>query len=233
MSRRQSLEEKNALKKTYFFILAGIISLFLFFIIGIPLLIDFSAFLSNILSTKKVVSKKNERYLQQPQLEIPYTATSSAQIDISGFGAINTENQLFVNNSEKNKTEDNKGNFIFKNVSLKQGDNEIYVVAKDTSSQAQAKSDISVVTLDTKKPEITLDNVNDNQEFNLNNQIAIKGRLNEDGSVYLNDAFVMTNSDKTFNYNYQLKDGDNVLKFIATDAAGNTSEKQITVKFHK
>ncbi len=233
MSRRETLEQKKDIQKTYLFLGGGFLFLLIFLLIGIPVLVDFSAYLSTILAPKHVVQKKSARYLQQPQLEIPYEATNSATIKISGFGATNINVELFVNNQKLRSIGDKNGTFEFNEVSLTPGDNEIYVVAKDKSSDKEAKSEITTVTYDNKKPEISFDNISDGQEFKFNNQITIKGKLNKDGSVYINDRFVLVNADKSFSADYELADGDNKLKFVAIDKAGNKTEKEMTLKFSK
>lgn len=233
MSRRETLEQKQDLRKTYLFLGSGFLFLIIFFLIGIPFLVDFSAYLSTLLSPKKTVQKKQARYIQQPQLEVAYEATNSATIKITGFGAINTDTGLYVNNRLVKNVLNKSGSFTFADVNLTLGDNEIYVVAKDKASDKEAKSEILTVAYDNKKPEFTLDNLNDNQEFRLNNQITIKGKLNEEGTVYINDRFVLVNADKTFSTDYQLNDGDNKLKFVVLDKAGNKFEKEITVKFKR
>jgi hypothetical protein len=233
MSRREVLEKRKFLKQSAFFFGGGILVIFVFLIIGIPLLVNISAFLSTILSPKKTTVKKNERYLQQPQLEIPYEATNSAQISVSGFGPVSTNIELFVNNKKVKTTEDKDGAFSFSDVSLVLGDNELYAVARDKTTDQEIKSGILTVTFDNKKPTLTLENLNDGQQFELNNQITIKGKMNEDGTVYLNDRFIMLNSDKTFSYDFELKDGDNEIKFKAVDKAGNFVEKKVKVNFHK
>lgn len=233
MSRRERLEEKKSLQKSYLFIAGGVIFLALFLIVGIPFLVDFSAFLSSALTSKKPAAKKNERYLQQPQLEIPFAATNSATIKISGFGAENTEVELFVNNYQSGKTTDKKGSFAFLNVSLARGDNEIYVLTRDKNSDKEAKSEIATINFDREPPKIEFENLGDNQEFVLNNLITIKGKINEEGTLYLNDRFVMINSDKTFATDIQLNDGDNKLTFLITDRAGNQTKQELTAKFRK
>jgi hypothetical protein len=233
LSRRETLEEKRDLRKVYLFLAAGFTFLIVFFFIGIPFLVDFSAYLSTLLSPKKTTQKKMARYIQQPQLEISYEATNSATIKITGFGAINTDTGLYINNRLIKNVLNKNGSFTFNDVNLTLGDNEVYVLAKDKTSDKEAKSEILTITYDNKKPEIAFDNLNDNQEFRLNNQITIKGKLNEDGTLYVNDRFILVNSDKTFSTDYQLNDGDNKLKFVVIDKAGNKFEKELTVKFKK
>jgi hypothetical protein len=233
MSRREILEKRKYLKQAAVFFCGGMVILFVFLLIGIPLLVNISAFLSTILSPKKTTSKTNERFLQQPQLEIPYEATNSAQIKVSGFGPVSTNVDLFVNNKKVKTTEDKAGVFSFSDVNLILGDNEMYAVARDKTTDQEIKSGILTVTFDNKKPTLTLENLNDGQQFELNNQITIKGKMDEEGTVYLNDRFIMLNSDKTFSYDFELRDGENEIKFKAVDKAGNFVEKKIKVSFHK
>lgn len=233
MSRRETLEKRKNIKQTTYFFVGGIFFLFFFLVVGIPLLIDFSAFLSNILSPRQTNLKKNTKFIQQPVLEIPFEATNSAQISFSGYGAVGVDNELFVNDKKIKTVSDKNGSFTFSGVILASGDNEIYVVSKDKNSDVNAKSSVSTVTFDNKKPEISFENLTDGQEFRLNNQVTIKGKLSEEGTLYLNDSFIMVNSDKTFSVDLELKDGENVLKFKAIDKAGNTTEKEFKVNFRK
>lgn len=233
MSRREKLEEKKSLQKTYLYLAAGAAFLIFFLIVGIPFLVDFSAFLSSALAPQKKVAKKAKRYLQQPQLEIPYEATNSATIKITGYGAENTEVELYVNNYKSATTSDKKGLFSFSNVSLAKGENELYVLTRDKTSQEEAKSEIATITFDKEPLKIELENLNDGQEFTLNNQITIKGKLSEEGTLHLNDRFIMINSDKSFSTDLELNEGDNKLIFLGIDRAGNQTKQELTARFRK
>jgi hypothetical protein len=49
--------------------------------------------------------------------------------------------------------------------------------------------------------------------------------------VYLNDRLIVVDEAGQFSTTYYLNEGENVLRFVAIDQAGNQGELEIKVKF--
>lgn len=220
-------------KKGLMFFGASCFLFLIFLLVGIPLLVNVSALISSVLNPPNTYREKETKYLQSPQIETDFLATNSAKITIRGYGAPDVQAQLFLNSKKAADLKSSDGKFIFKNVVLEPGDNELQVISKDEASNKTAKSDILIVSFDNKAPELTLETPTDNQEFVLNNQITIKGKTNEEGTLTLNGIIINLDSQNRFNYNLELAEGENKLKFVFFDKAGNKTEKEITVRFRK
>lgn len=234
MSRKEQLEEIKSLRQTYLFFGAGLLFLIIFFFVGVPLLIDFSAFLSTLFAPKKKVTKPKEVYLQRPQIEIPYEATKSGTLKIEGFGPVKTKISLFVNDDKfGDKIASSDGTFSFDSVNLKVGANEIYAVAKNDKSDAEVKSEIVTLTFDNKPPKLELSGIKDGDEILLNNQITIKGKTDEETTVFVNGNYATMVGKNNFTYDYLLNDGENKITVSAVDRAGNETKRELTIRFRK
>jgi len=51
-------------------------------------------------------------------------------------------------------------------------------------------------------------------------------------ALTINDRFARVADDGSFRYSFALSDGANALNFKATDPAGNTTEKSLSVTFN-
>ena len=62
---------------------------------------------------------------------------------------------------------------------------------------------------------------------------SVDGMTYDNVTVTINDRMVVIKTDNSFSYTYPLNDGDNILKIVATDAAGNQTTVQRKVTYHK
>src|SRR3990167_7821094 len=112
-SRLSRRLESQSRKNLFLSVLAIIVVLVLLVKFGIPLLVNFSLFLSGQ-KTDESSKSTSSTYLSPPVLNQTANATNSAEFIITGTGVKNGEIDLYVNDSlsDKKETEDN-GNFSF------------------------------------------------------------------------------------------------------------------------
>lgn len=231
LSRRLESQSK---KSFYFSILGILIILFILVRFGIPLLINFSLFISGSKSSSESENSNSASFVAPPVIDpLPYDATSSAQISISGKAFPEQTINLYINDELVDKVSviDNDS-FIFKDIILKPGENSIKTKALADDKKQSDYSNTITVSLKKEPPALSVDSPSDNQSFPKDENTAnVSGKTDPGVKVTVNDFWAIVDSDGKFSYTLKLHDGDNQIKIIATDDAGNKTEKEIKVTY--
>jgi hypothetical protein len=228
---RLSKKMENKTKKNFALSILGIIITILVVLkFGIPLMVNVSLFLSGF-KNKEVIKIQNASFIAPPILDSNIEATASAEIAISGITSKKQPVNLYVNDELTNTTKaDDKGKFIFKE-DLKPGQNTI----KATTIVNDKESDYSnIITIVYKSapPSLNISTPSDNQSFSKDqNVIEVKGITDSDVKITVNNYWAITDGNGNFSYNLHLRDGENRIKVIATDIAGNKKESEIKVTY--
>lgn len=216
----------------FFSILGIIVVLFLLFKFGISALINFSLFLSGKGGETNLTNSQNSiNFIPSPVLNPIVPATNSAQIIITGISQKDRKIELFLNSRkiDETDTEDN-GEFRFE-PTLKKGTNTISVraVYKDKKSDTSEKY---IVEYKDTAPKLEISTPSDGASFKKEDKsVEIKGQTDANVTVTVNGFFAVTSENNSFSYVLQLHDGDNEVKILAVDNAGNKSEKTIKVNY--
>lgn len=227
LNRRLEKQTKRNLILSLFGI---VVILFLLVKLGIPALANLGLFISGFKSSNQLKTD-NSSFIESPILDPLPTATNSAQIVISGKGIKKSRIEFFVNNNLKDTVDiDENGNFRF-NYDLANGDNAI----KTRTFRDNKTSDfspISVVSFKNSAPSLTIDSPSDGQKFSKDqNDISVTGKTDPSVSVTVNGFWAIVDENNVYTYTLPLKDGDNDIKVIAIDQAGNKTEKDIKVNY--
>jgi hypothetical protein len=232
-SRLSRIEEKRT-KKQLFWVTAGIIALIILVVtLGIPLVVQFTSLVGNIKSNQPLdAADKTAPF--PPTLAPILESTNSAQLKIEGFAEPETTLKIYLNGEEDKKVLIGAdGGFSFNDISLRDGPNTIYATATDQAGNESNKSKEFTVLFSKNAPKIEISEPTDNQEFGKNQQeIVVKGKTDKGVDIKINDRFVFVHDDGTFTYTLKLSEGENTLKVIGTDAAGNstTLERKVIYK---
>ena len=227
--RSRRLEKKT--KRNIVLSLLGILIIFVFMIkLGIPLMANFAIFVSGFKSTNEVKNNDNA-FIQPPVLDPIPSATNSAEIQITGKSVNNSKVQLFINDQLMNDTStDGNGNFRFTK-SLSLGDNQIKTRVEVGGKQSSF-SDTATVTYKNSAPSIIIDSPPDGGVFSKDNKsVNVTGKIDGGASVTVNGFWAIVDENNNFSYTLPLQNGDNEIKVVVTDQAGNKSEKTIKVKY--
>ncbi|HSX40329.1 MAG TPA: hypothetical protein VLF68_01825 [Candidatus Saccharimonadales bacterium] len=231
LSRSRERKSKQTLFLTLFGIIVFLVLLFKF---GIPFLVNLSLFFSGAKQT--ATSHKNSlTFVAPPILNPTFTATNTAQISVSGTVSNGKEDvELFINGNKKDTvTAKDDGTFKFDNVSLQDGSNDIKAKAKTTDNKESDFSDSLTIALVKKAPTLSVDAPSDGQTFSKdNNNIQVNGKTDPDMKVTVNGFWAIVDSSGNYKYMLTLQKGDNQIKVVATDQAGNTAEKSIKVIYN-
>lgn len=229
---RISRRELHQSKKKLIYSLVGIVVvLFLLIKFGIPLLIQFSLFVSGKQNQGTTQATDQPMFVAPPALNQQFSATNSAKIKMTGTAQSNQQIKLYVNNSvvDTQSTKDD-GSFSFDNVTLSTGSNTIQAKAEKDNKESGFSNTVTISYLN-KAPNLDVNSPSDGQSFSKDPSLTIKGKTDPDAKVTVNDFQAIVNDDGTFSYNMQMQNGDNQLKVIAQDAAGNKTEKDLKVTY--
>jgi hypothetical protein len=162
-------------------------------------------------------------------------ATKDKEIDINGYAQPGMTVKLYVNGPEKDSTTVGAdGLFTFTEVNLNSGRNTIFAKAFDTYNTESDKSKTYVLNVDTKKPELDIEEPDDGETVrNLNERVTVEGKVNEKANVTVNGKIAVVRPDLSFEFLLGVKEGSVEINVVATDEAGNQTEETIYIKYEK
>ena len=233
-SRLRSNIKRQAVHNVVIVGFGFLILIIVLIIFGSSLLTSFSLFVEKSQGnndSKNLDNSQNDTYIAPPTLNPLPVATNKQQIDVSGFGQGNQTIILYVNNQETDKTTVMDNKFHFASIQLQNGQNTIKVKAEIDSNKQSGFSNVDTISYLKNPPNLTISNPQDGQGFSKNSSpsVSIEGSTDAGDNVTVNGSWAIVDDQGKFNYLYTLKDGDNDIKVISTDNAGNQTTKEIHI----
>ncbi len=229
---RLSRKLEHQTLKSFFFTIIGIIAIvFLLFKFGIPFLAQVSFLISG---NKTETLKRNKiDYVAAPFLYSLPNATNSAQTSISGKASKNQIIHLYVNDELIDKTKTKADNtFEFADITLSEGENSIKTKAVAEDKTESEFSDMLTVTLRHKAPTLTIESPSDGQTYTKDeNNAQVKGKTDMGTKVTVNGYWAIVDAEGNFSYTLPLSSGENKIKIIAQDEAGNKTEHERKINY--
>lgn len=184
-------------------------------------------------SQKQKSPLEGDPMLAAPVLNIPYEATGSSEIEIKGFTTPSSKVKLFIDDEEiKTVQTEEDGSFVFQNVSLNMGINNIYAKSVDDKDKESLPSKTFKITYDNDKPSLSISEPEDNKKIQGGDKkTKVSGSTEPGVKVLVNDSQVVVNADGNFSTEIQINEGDNTITIKSVDLAGNTTEIQRKVTF--
>lgn len=199
----------------------------------LPSLISSLGFIKGIIQPKVVIGPKSKGVnLAPPVLNIPYEATSTAQISIRGYSTPNSKVLIYIDDELKGSTQSQEdGSFEVKDITLSLGTNSIFGKTSDGKGESLPSKPIKVI-FDNEKPALEIFEPEDGKEIQGERKIKVRGKTEAQARVFINESRVITNSDGTFVTDYALNDGENILTVKTVDQASNYTEiaRRVIVK---
>ncbi|MEK7502097.1 MAG: hypothetical protein AAB609_01065 [Patescibacteria group bacterium] len=230
-SRLSRRLESQSRKNLFLSVLGIIVVLVLLVKFGIPLLVNFSLFLSGQNKSDESSKSTSTAYLSPPVLDQSANATNSAEFIITGTAVKDEEIDLYINDSlsDKKETGDN-GNFSFK-VTLETGDNKIKAKARKDDKESDFSNELEI-SYKNEPPSLSVDSPTDGQKFEKDQNTAkVSGKTDSGVRITVNGFWAVIGENNNFSYNLPLQNGDNIIKIEALDQAGNKAEKEIKVTY--
>lgn len=201
---------------------------------GLPALIGgLSAFNRLKPEEKKVELNLEDSAIAPPVLNIPFVATNSATIKISGYAAPKSKVELYLDDDLKDTvTTSIDGGFVFENVSLSVGINNIYGKTIDDKNHTSLPSKNIRLNYSSEKPKLEVTEPSDGQEVKGGDKkVNVSGKTDPDNLVSVNGQTTIVNSDGNFSIAININDGDNTLSILATNSIGNINKIERRVKY--
>lgn len=232
-SRLSRMQEKENRWQIVAYCGLGVVLLFLVFKFGIPGIFSLASTINNMRH-----SGTNATTPAGPNLEIPskpsisaqYTATSSSSVKITGVADPNINVTLFRGDQLLDNTvSDDQGQFNFDG-QLSSGQNVFTVQATSNSGKKSETSDPVSVNSNNQPPKLEITSPADGATITNSDSVDIVGKTDPGADITVNDSNAIVNDSGEFRYFLRLNNGDNHVKVVSTDSAGNTTTKELTVK---
>lgn len=231
-SRLAKLEEKKNIRSAFFFVALSVVSIVLLFTFGLPVVIKFAGFLTDIKKSGTPVEISDTTPPAPPRIESLPEATSALSLEIKGNTESGATVILFLNSKEKELLADKDGNFSY-TFSLSKGENRIFARAKDSSGNESQETQTFTVIFDNEPPKLEINSPENGSQYfgSKERQIVINGTTEPGASVNINDRVVAVEESGEFTFATTLSEGENVFKIIAKDKAENSQETSLTLHF--
>lgn len=234
-SRLQQTQEKKNLKLAIWLIVAGIVLVGMMLVWGVPLLIRFAVFVGDLNSSRRPIDKSDLIPPAPPSLSVIYEATNSARQVIYGYSEPNVTVYLTLNKKPiGNVVAQGDGKFVFTDINLELGRNELSAVALDNAGNTSQPSNIAGINYSNREPKLEIQSPTEGQIVTgQENTVEIKGLTDLGTRLIVNERVVVVNSDGKFTSSVTINEGENTLVFVATDRSGNSARKEIKVTYKK
>jgi len=231
-SRLASVEEKKNIKNAYWYIFLSIVAVIFLFFLGLPTLIKFAAFITEVSKSDKPVDVNDITPPAPPQFESLPEFTNKKNLLITGFSEEGASILLSFNSEDIESLADVDGKFSIE-LKLNNGENNLQATAKDHAGNSSQPGNVYKIAFDDKAPELTLSSPSDGSAFfgSGQRQTVIKGATSNDAEVYINDKFVSVMEDNTFSFATTLSEGANSFEIKAIDKAGNETKSTLGLNF--
>ena len=141
--------------------------------------------------------------------------------------------RFYINDQKvKEKEISSSDNFSEEIGDLVNGNNEVYIKALTKDGKNSKKTEIFQVFYNNQKPKLEISEPADNLKTS-KQDLLIKGMTDKEVFIKINDLPIVVDANGSWQTNVSLKDGDNLFTIIASDLAGNTETKTLTVNYQK
>lgn len=207
--------------------------LFLLFKFGLPLLINFTLFISGLKNSQDTTAEKSVSFVSPPVLNPLPAATNSATVTISGSALQKQTVMLYLDGGLAGKMKvDKDANFSFEDITLSKGTNTITAKALDEKGKESENSDQITVLLKTDSPQLSIDSPTEGQSFSKDDKTAqVRGKTDPGVKVTVNNFWSIVDENGNFSYQLPLRDGENKITVVAVDEAGNKTEMERKVNY--
>ena len=230
-SRLIKKQEKEMRKQTVFFIFLAIVLLVVFIFVIVPNLIRL---FFNFFGDEQANIIEDDVPPTAPLLlAAPPEAIFSSQILLKGYADPNAKVVFVLNGEQVEEKEVNDEGEFSQEVQLDEGVNQLSIYAVNERGTESLQTKTYDIIYDNEPPQITVTEPKPDSviELKRNRNTLVSGETEPHAKVYLNDRLIVVDEAGQFSTTYYLNEGENVLRFVAIDQAGNQGELEIKVKF--
>lgn len=225
--------EKKGKQKIIFTVIGTIILIYFLITWGLPALIGGLSVLNKTSDTKqKQGTIQEDITLAPPVLNIPFEATNTATIKITGYTTPNAKVEIYVDGDIETTAEsDSSGNFQTDPISLLLGTNEITGKTIDEKNKRSLPSKTIKVTYNNEKPKLEIHEPEDGKKIQGGDKkVKISGLTDPQNLVSINGSTVILNAEGRFFTELSINEGENTLVIVAANSVGNKTqiERKVT-----
>ena len=233
MRRLESHREKTIKKNIFFIVVVFVLLIYFIFAYGIKILLSTSVFISNMVNrnNKDNYSVSKEDFYGTIDIDSIPSATNSSSITLAGRISNYDLLQVYLND-EKVREEKSTDSFTVDIDNLKEGNNDIYIIAKSTKNKVSKKTTVYSVIYKKEKPKLEISSPKDGDKTS-SDEIKIVGKTDKEVIIEINSMPVVVNTLGEFQSLVKLQPGENKIQITAQDVAGNTEIKELKIIFEK
>lgn len=196
---------------------------------GIPLIINVTSFIFSL--NKSNLTEENTSITLPPLIFSEFESTNSANLLLRGKSSADGRIIIFKDSVEIKKIDSLKNEEFTSEITLIEGENTLYAVLENKKNIRSLPSASLLVTLDTVSPDLNINQPEDKSRFSGLKQktVKIEGKTESDSLVLVNQHQTILKNDGSFAYNFDLQEGENLIKISSQDRAGNINEKELTL----
>lgn len=233
-SRLSKRQEKKTKQNLILSVAGIIVVLILLFKVGVPLLVNFSLFIGQQKDSSPISqsNSKDPSFIAPPIFDPIPSATNSAKISLTGSAIANQSVKIYVNGKLFDETPTkNDGSFSLI-VDIQKGSNTINAKANVKGKDSNFSDSLTTTYIDS-KPTLDITSPSDGQTFSKDQKSApVSGKTSAGAKVTVNGFWAIVDENNNFSYSLPLQNGDNQIKIVATDDAGNSTEKDLKVTYN-
>lgn len=231
--RSEELSAYRRLALTFIVILVFAGFLYLW---GIQIVATLASLWENFIPTSSSEEMEEKvSFVAIPKLDpLPSAINDLANFNVSGWANTGMDVQILVNDQEiADLLTDASGRFTATNLRLKEGDNKITAYSVSSTGQQSELAKIQVVTFDKTSPPLEIIEPEEGAEFSGKEEIwrVIVGETEPKAKITINDHQAIVDMEGNFRFQYRLNEGENPLKIVAQDEAGNETTIERIVKY--
>lgn len=222
----------NEPKKTFLLGLLVTVIIVILVFFGFSLLIKFSSFLGNTRHYQDENKTDGGLPPLPPRLYVPFEATNSAVVNISGTAELETvieisQDEVLLDTIDVS----DQGQFEFENVVLKPGLNNFSAVAISSNGKRSDVSKETAIVFDDILPKLEMKNPVEDKLTVDYEDFDLVGIVESGVSVTVNGRIASVDSEGNFKIKMELNPGENIMEVIVKDLAGNQTNKKISITY--
>ncbi len=231
--RFSRFEERKNIRRAFVFIVLTIALMSVLFFWGIPAIAKMASFISEIGKSDDPITQEDHIPPAPPRIEDVPQATNKLSIDIKGTTEASATVIINFNGNTEEIIAGTGGEFS-KSYKLLDGDNSFVLKARDQAGNESQPTQTYKLVFDNDDPKLEVKSPSDGASFfgSSGRQITIQGTTDSSADLSINDRFVSVSDNGEFSFTTSLSDGTNEFNIKATDEAGNSSDKKLSVSFN-
>jgi len=231
-SRLTKRQAKKSLVNLFWSILGIIAVIFLLVKFGIPLLVNFSLFISGSRANQESKNTNQTTFIPAPIFTTQDMATNSATTTIKGSTLAKNTVVVYVNGNIADKISAGEDGNFSSEIALSRDENIVKAKAVNPEGKESEFSQNLIIVFKSTPPTLEVSSPSNNDSYSKDQNIAeVKGKTDPQVRVTINGFWAVIDEENNFSYNLMLKEGLNEIKIEAADRAGNKTEKKLSVTY--